>query len=82
MMSSVSIMFHNHCDFRPAALCRTYCSKIWPLFCVSVILLSVLSLLVVVTKHDAAEITASAEDGRRGAAVQCFVRGGAGAGLV
>ena len=45
MMSSVSIMFHNHYDFRLAALCRTYCSKIWPLFCVSVILLSVLSFV-------------------------------------
>ena len=65
MMSSVSIMFHNHCDFRPAALCRTYCSKIWPLFCVSVILLSVLSFVTC----DDAEITESAEDGRRGAAV-------------
>ena len=35
-------------------------------------------VLVVVTMLDAAEITASAEDGRRCAAAQCFVRGGAG----
>ena len=40
-------------------------------YCVGVV-------LVAVTMLDAAEITASAEDGRRCAAAQCFVRGGAG----
>ena len=50
------------------------------MFCFCNIVVGV--VLVVVTTRDAAEITASAEDGRRGAAVHCFVRGGAGAGLV
>ena len=46
------------------------------IFCFCHIVVGV--VLVVVTKRDAGEITASAEDGRRCAAAQCFVRGGAG----
>ena len=46
------------------------------IFCFCHIVVGV--VLVVVTMLDAAEITASAEDGRRSAAAHCFVRGGAG----